>query len=140
MKRAFVTGGAGFLGVNLVEQLVSAGWEVVVFDTAGADATPLEERGISLVRGDIIDPASCERALPAGVEAVFHLAADTSHWSAKRSLHDWMKSSGVVGISGVDTRAVAKRIREKGAMLAKVVLAERPVVAESGPAEAEGSP
>ncbi len=80
MKTAFVTGGAGFLGVNLVEQLVSGGWEVIVFDAAAANAGWMEERGVSLVRGDITDRASCERALPSGVDAVFHLAGNTSHW------------------------------------------------------------
>ena len=32
------------------------------------------------MRGDITDPSSCQRALPAEVDAVFHLAGDTSHW------------------------------------------------------------
>ena len=49
------------------------------------------------------------------------LSSDTSHWSATRSLHEWMEGSGVPGIAGIDTRALAKRIREKGAMLAKLV-------------------
>ena len=49
------------------------------------------------------------------------LSSDTTHWSAKRSLHAWLEASGVPVLSGVDTRALAKRIREKGAMLGKIV-------------------
>jgi carbamoyl-phosphate synthase small subunit len=71
-----------------------------------------------------------EFGLPAGFESdrirvaglvVATLSSDTSHWSASRSLHAWMEESGVPGIAGVDTRAVAKRIRDEGAMLAKLV-------------------
>lgn len=45
-----------------------------------------------------------------------------SHFRAKRSLGDWLKSEHVVGISGIDTRALTKRLREKGAMLGKIVM------------------
>ena len=41
------------------------------------------------------------------------LSADFSHWSAASSLADWMAKHGVIGIGGVDTRALTKRIREK---------------------------
>mmetsp|Transcript_21822 Transcript_21822/g.24377 ORF Transcript_21822/g.24377 Transcript_21822/m.24377 type:complete len:1514 (-) Transcript_21822:105-4646(-) len=43
-----------------------------------------------------------------------------SHWNAVSSLGDWMKEQGVPGISGIDTRMLTKKIREKGAMVAKV--------------------
>jgi carbamoyl-phosphate synthase small subunit len=46
---------------------------------------------------------------------------DTSHWSARETLHDWLVRSGVPGLAGIDTRALAKRIRDKGAMLGKLV-------------------
>lgn len=68
--------------------------------------------------------------LPVGFESdriqvaafvVSTLASDTSHWTARRSLHEWMAVSGVPGIQGVDTRALAKRIREKGTMLGKLI-------------------
>jgi carbamoyl-phosphate synthase small subunit len=58
---------------------------------------------------------------------VSSLSRDTSHWSARRSLDDWLRESGVPGIQGVDTRALAKRIREKGAMLGKLVAAGQDV-------------
>jgi carbamoyl-phosphate synthase small subunit len=43
-----------------------------------------------------------------------------SHWNAIQSLDEWLKKSNVPGIYGIDTRALTKRIREKGAMLGKI--------------------
>ncbi|MCQ2228444.1 MAG: glutamine-hydrolyzing carbamoyl-phosphate synthase small subunit [Bacteroidales bacterium] len=44
-----------------------------------------------------------------------------SHWNAIKSLGDWLKEYNVPGIFGIDTRALTKVIREKGAMLGKIV-------------------
>jgi carbamoyl-phosphate synthase small subunit len=62
-----------------------------------------------------------ERIQVAGV-IVSTLSSDAHHWSARRSLHQWLEESGVPCLSGVDTRALAKRLREKGAMLGKIVV------------------
>lgn len=43
-----------------------------------------------------------------------------SHWNATESLHDWLKRNNVPGVYGIDTRALTKRIREKGTMLGKL--------------------
>jgi carbamoyl-phosphate synthase (ammonia) len=43
-----------------------------------------------------------------------------SHWNAASSLGDWMKEQGVPGISGIDTRMLTKKIREKGAMKGRI--------------------
>src|SRR5512137_1258172 len=43
-----------------------------------------------------------------------------SHWNASESLDEWLRRNSVPGIFGIDTRALTKRIREKGAMLGKV--------------------
>ena len=39
------------------------------------------------------------------------------HWNATRSLSDWMKENNIPGITGVDTRDITKKLREKGTML-----------------------
>ena len=39
-----------------------------------------------------------------------------SNWRAKKSLEDYLKEYNVVGIEDVDTRAITKRLREKGSM------------------------
>jgi carbamoyl-phosphate synthase small subunit len=40
-----------------------------------------------------------------------------SHHDARQSLSDWLKASGVPAITGVDTRALTKKLREHGVML-----------------------
>jgi len=46
---------------------------------------------------------------------------DYSHWNARKSLSAWMQEYDVPGIYGIDTRALTKRLREKGVMLGKIV-------------------
>jgi len=43
-----------------------------------------------------------------------------SHWNASESLDEWLKRNKVPGIYGIDTRALTKRIREKGSMPGKL--------------------
>lgn len=50
-----------------------------------------------------------------------------SHWNAKRSLADWLKTNEVPGICGIDTRQLTKILREKGTMLGKIVCGGRDV-------------
>ncbi|XP_078674784.1 multifunctional protein CAD-like isoform X2 [Branchiostoma floridae x Branchiostoma belcheri] len=45
-----------------------------------------------------------------------------SHFSAQKSLSDWLKEYDIPAIEGIDTRALTKKIREKGTMLGKVVV------------------
>ncbi len=44
-----------------------------------------------------------------------------SHWEAERSLDAWMKEEKIPGIYGLDTRAITRKLREKGTMLGKIV-------------------
>eukprot|EP00667_Euglena_gracilis_P000224 EG_transcript_224 len=43
-----------------------------------------------------------------------------SHWDASRSLGEWLKEHNVPALSGLDTRMLTKKIREKGALLGKI--------------------
>ncbi|MBI2208787.1 carbamoyl phosphate synthase small subunit [Candidatus Woesearchaeota archaeon] len=45
-----------------------------------------------------------------------------SHWSAKKSLGEWLKEHNIPGIYGVDTRELTKKLREKGSMLGKIII------------------
>jgi len=71
VKRALVTGGAGFLGSFIADALTAAGHEVVVFDRR---PSPYLRPGQSMVVGDILD-AEALTAAAAGATAVYHLAA-----------------------------------------------------------------
>jgi len=45
-----------------------------------------------------------------------------SHWSAEKSLSDWLIEEKIPAIYGIDTRALTRKLRDKGTMLAKIVL------------------
>jgi nucleoside-diphosphate-sugar epimerase len=67
-----ITGGAGFLGINLVRYLLERGHRVVTLDIAPFDYP--ERPRVTEVTGDIRDPASVDRAMQ-GVDIVVHAAA-----------------------------------------------------------------
>ncbi|MFQ3360541.1 MAG: glutamine-hydrolyzing carbamoyl-phosphate synthase small subunit [Alphaproteobacteria bacterium] len=53
--------------------------------------------------------------------AIIHSAITTpSNYRSEKNLGDWMKSSGIIGISGIDTRALTKKIREEGMLNAVI--------------------
>jgi len=47
-----------------------------------------------------------------------------NHWNAERSLSDWLIGQKIPALFGIDTRALTKRLREKGTMLGKIVFDE----------------
>ena len=77
MRTCLVTGGAGFIGSHLVEDLVHKGWQVRVLDNLstglGANLKAVQSH-IELVEGSITDAATVDKAV-VGREVVFHLAA-----------------------------------------------------------------
>jgi UDP-glucose 4-epimerase len=78
--KAFVSGGAGFIGSNLVDRLLDVGHEVTVYDNLSTGLLQFLENArdfdrFRLVEGDLLDEGSLSEAI-AGHEFVFHLAAN----------------------------------------------------------------
>ncbi len=77
--KAIVTGGGGFLGRYIVEQLIARGDTVTVF--ARGHYPELEAQGVAVCRGDLNDLSTLDAACK-GMEVVFHVAAKTGFWGA----------------------------------------------------------
>lgn len=73
--RILITGGAGFIGSNLVRRALALGWQVTVLDDLSTGYREnLAGLDVELVEGSLLDAGALARAC-AGVEAVVHLAA-----------------------------------------------------------------
>ncbi len=82
--KTLVTGGAGFIGSNLVSALIEQGHSVRVLDNllSGYPSNIEPFPAVTFIRGDVRDAAAVEAAV-AGCEVVFHLAASVGN---KRSI------------------------------------------------------
>lgn len=99
-KKVLVTGGAGFIGSNLIEALIKQNNQVVCLDNFSTgkreNIVPfLKESNFTLIEGDIRNIASCEQATK-GVDYVLHQAA---LGSVPRSINDPI-TSNEVNVSG----------------------------------------
>jgi 2-alkyl-3-oxoalkanoate reductase len=103
--KALVTGGGGFLGRYVVEQLLARGDEVVVF-TRG-DYPELTAVGAHVIQGDLAEESAVLDAC-AGIECVFHIAAKAGAWG------DWddFYRSNVIGTQNVITACRANGVKK----------------------------
>ncbi|HSE06478.1 MAG TPA: hopanoid-associated sugar epimerase [Methylomirabilota bacterium] len=75
-----VTGGTGFVGANLVRELLADGHSVRVLARSGGDRRALEGCPVDIVEGDLLDVASLRTAV-VGARHVYHTAADYRLWA-----------------------------------------------------------
>lgn len=75
MSRVLVTGGAGFVGSNLVKKLLNNGHEVIVLDDLSSGHRSLVSCGAKLVVGSIADDEKLSECFDCNPDYVFHLAA-----------------------------------------------------------------
>jgi len=105
MKPVLVTGGTGFVGANLVRELVALGAGVRVLARRGSDRRALTGVPVEFVEGDLLDRPSLARAAR-GTDMLYHVAADYRLWVREPAeLHR-------VNVEG--TRAVLEAAGEAG--------------------------
>ncbi len=79
-KHAFVTGATGFLGVNLVQQLIDEGWKITAIHRSKIDHPILNKANIDWEKASLFNIDELRKALPNEPFVVFHVAASTSQW------------------------------------------------------------
>jgi len=107
-KTAFITGGSGFLGINIIELLTQNGWKVYALHRTTSNLRYLDLFQVEKVIGSIDDYDSLEISMPEEVDAVFHVAASTNLWS-KRNRQQYLDN--VVGTQNMIKCANAKRAK-----------------------------
>ncbi len=134
--RTLITGGAGFIGSNVVRMLLERGEKVTVLDDLSTgSASNLEglEGDLRFVRGSILDPPALSRALD-DARYVIHLAAQVS---VPRSMDDPL---GTHETNATGTLRVYEMARSVG--VDRVVLAATCAIYGDDPSlpKTEGSP
>lgn len=98
-SRILITGGAGFIGSHLADELLERGWSVRALDNLTQQVHEAGERPgyldsqVELVVGDVRDEDSVRRAL-AGVDAVVHLAARVGVGQSMYDIADYTSVNG----------------------------------------------
>lgn len=112
-SRIFITGGSGYVGRNLIRQLVGQGQSVVALARSPKSAEVVTALGAVAVTGDLFDAELAAKM--AGCSVVIHAAADTDHGRGS----DTQRQINVEG-----TRAVLEAARQAGVARAVYISTE----------------
>ncbi len=110
-KTAFITGGNGFVGQHLAQQLCAEGHSVSCLLREGSDPGILSNLPVTLVPGELTKPDDVQNALATGFDWVFHVAANTSMHRKDAELQARVNVDGTNNIiRGCQTNAVGRLI------------------------------
>ncbi|GAC1627447.1 MAG: NAD-dependent epimerase/dehydratase family protein [Nevskia sp.] len=87
MKTAFVSGGSGFIGRNLIPYLIEHGWAVRALARSAAAQAAVAGLGATPVAGDLAAELRLDAALR-GCDAVFHAGAWVAVWGDDRAAYE----------------------------------------------------
>ncbi len=122
-KQVLITGGAGFIGSHLADELLERGCGVRAFDNLTPQAHGGRSRRpdylnpeIELVVGDVRDPEALRRALK-GVEAVFHFAAAVGVGQSMYEIAHY------TDVNNVGTAVLLQQLIERRSVVERLVVA-----------------
>ena len=101
--RVLVTGGAGYIGSVVTEELVKDGHEVVVYDSLYKGHRGAVVAGAQFIAADLLDGERLRRAFrEAGTEAVIHMAADSLVGESVTNPAKYYRNNVVAGLALLD--------------------------------------
>lgn len=106
-KKVLITGGAGFLGVNIARKLVKDGYVVRLFDLVSLNAGDLVNK-VKVMRGDIRNKTHVEKAIK-GQDYVIHAAAILPPQKSKQLMFE-INVNGTENVLSVSLKNKIKRL------------------------------
>jgi len=101
--RVLVTGGAGYIGSVVTEELIAGGHEAVVYDSLYKGHREAVVPGAKFIQADLMDGETLRRALSdEGIEAVIHMAADSLVGESVGSPAKYYRNNVIAGLALLD--------------------------------------
>lgn len=107
--KVFVTGADGFLGNNIVRELLKRNYSVRAFLQEGRDVPTLDELKIEKVYGDILDAESVSNGAD-GCDFIIHAAANTNIWPYRSESIRTVNINGTQNVINAALKSKVKRL------------------------------
>lgn len=107
--KAFVTGGTGFLGINLIRQLDDLGWSVTAICRPGSDTSLLADVPVDWRTGLMTIKDDIEVCMDNDIDVVFHIAGDTNLWTKNNETQYELNVTATQNVVGAALKRNVKR-------------------------------
>lgn len=108
-KHVLVTGGAGFIGSNLVDELILRNYKVTVLDDLSTGEKRYVNPKAKFVKGSVAERKDVEKCFTEKIDAVCHLAANASIVKAFAD-PEWDIRTNVIGTMNLLTASIARGV------------------------------
>jgi len=108
-NKCLITGATGFLGTNLVHELVKQGWDVRASGMHGSEVKYIKDLPVELVFADITIADEVDKIVE-GCDVVFHVAGDTSFWKKHFDRQKKINVDGTINVAEACLKHGVKRL------------------------------